>query len=291
MLVIRVSKPTALLASLGFSAIFVASLYFWKLLGYPDYNRDAKTTIQRRAISAMASCALSALLVRLLAEESTGPDSLTFADLLGLTISPSSWPSLNCLALTAGLFIGPIVQHLTLVAEGGAPFVSSPPGGLWVSLRNYVYAPCTEEFVFRACILRLWVAANFPTGVMVFLTPFCFALAHTHHFLEQVRRCGDKKVALKNIGFQVFYTSLFGMYSSFLLLRTGSTLALILTHSFCNHQGFPDVGFFVNQRHPLFRHRKWLGAVYLVGMVWFGFSLGPVTAGFESTFKGPQSVA
>merc|ERR1712194_161606 len=122
--------------------------------------------------------------------------------------------------------MGPIVQHLTLVAEGGAPFVSSPPGGLWVSLRNYVYAPCTEEFVFRACILRLWVAANFPTGVMVFLTPFCFALAHTHHFLEQVRRCGDKKVALKNIGFQVFYTSLFGMYSSFLLLRTGSTLAL-----------------------------------------------------------------
>lgn len=282
-LVIRVSKPTALLASLGFSLIFVGSLYFWKLLGYPDYNRDAKSTIQRRAISALVSCGLSAALVRLLAEESVGPESLSFAELLGVTTS-IVWPSFYCLALTAGLFIGPIVQHLAMVAEGVVPLMSPPPGGVWVSLRNLLYAPCTEEFVFRACMVRLWVAAAFPTGAIVFLTPFCFALAHTHHFLEQVRRCGNKKVALMNIGFQVFYTSLFGMYSNFLLVRTGSLPAVMLAHSFCNHQGFPDVGFLQSPRHPLYRHRQWIGAVYLTGIIGFATSLGPMTAGFDSTF-------
>lgn len=283
-LVVRVSKCTAFVGSLGFSLIFVASLYLWKLLGYADQNRDAKGTIQRRFVSALLSCGCSAALVRALAEEVSDGDGLTFAALLGFT-SDAGWPTVRCLLLTAVLFLGPLVQHLLAVKEGVSPFVNLFHGSPWVAARNLIVAPCTEEFVFRACLVRLWVGAALPMWSTIFLSPFCFALAHTHHFVEQVRRCdNNKRNALMNISFQVFYTSLFGMYSNFLLLRTGSTTALMLTHSFCNHQGFPDVGF-VAEKHPLHKHKLWLGMLYGLGIFGFAKLAGPLTAGFDSSFK------
>lgn len=233
-------------------------------------------------MSALLSCGCSAALVRALAKD-VSEGGLPFTTLLGLNSDPG-WPSLRCLLLTAVLFMGPLVQHLVAVAEKVSPFASLPHQSFWVAARNFALAPCTEEFVFRACLVRLWVAASFPTWATVFLSPFCFALAHTHHFLEQVRRCGDKRDALCNISFQVFYTSLFGMYSNFLLLRTGSTTALMVTHSFCNHQGFPDLGFF-HKAHPLHKHRHWLGGLYSMGIVSFACLAGPLTAGFQSSFK------
>lgn len=39
--------------------------------------------------------------------------------------------------------------------------------------------------------------------------------------------------------FQFGYTTLFGAYAIFLYLRTGSLLAVILVHAFCNWMGLP----------------------------------------------------
>lgn len=38
---------------------------------------------------------------------------------------------------------------------------------------------------------------------------------------------------------QLAYTTLFGGYATFLYLRTGSLLGVILVHAFCNWMGFP----------------------------------------------------
>jgi prenyl protein peptidase len=38
---------------------------------------------------------------------------------------------------------------------------------------------------------------------------------------------------------QFTYTTLFGGYATFLFLRTGSLLSVILVHAFCNWMGFP----------------------------------------------------
>ena len=40
--------------------------------------------------------------------------------------------------------------------------------------------------------------------------------------------------------FQMHYTTLFGMYSAFLFLRTGHLAAPVVVHGFCNFMGFPD---------------------------------------------------
>lgn len=288
-LAVRVSTGGALLGSLSLPLVFVASLHLWRLAGHQDQNRDATSTIQRRFLSALLSCCCSAALVRALATE-VEEGGLSFAALLGLTAGPG-YPCLRCLALTGVLFAGPILQHLVAASLGVTRFVSWPVGGRWVAMRNYVLAPFTEEFVFRACLVRIWVAAGFPAGAIIFLSPFCFALAHAHHFVEHFRRCGDKHLALAQVKFQVFYTSLFGMYSNFLLLRTGSTPALVLAHSFCNHQGFPDLGFLVSEAHPLHRHRAWLAGSYGLGIVGFARLLLPLTAGFASSFRPGTAAA
>eukprot|EP00933_Yihiella_yeosuensis_P034453 TRINITY_DN2793_c0_g2_i1.p1 TRINITY_DN2793_c0_g2~~TRINITY_DN2793_c0_g2_i1.p1 ORF type:complete len:324 (-),score=24.76 TRINITY_DN2793_c0_g2_i1:90-968(-) len=284
-LILEVSPIVAIIGSLGLSFIFVASLYVWKLLGYEDKNRDAKGTIQRRFVSAVLSCFCSALLIRALATPApSGESGLTLTQLLGLRCEDQLMACVCCLLLTALLFFGPVVQHIVAVFEGESEWISLV-GGAWVGARNLILAPITEEFVFRACLVRLWVSAGFPTLLIIFASPFCFALAHTHHFIELVHRTGDKKQAFVQIAFQVFYTSLFGMYSNFLLLRTGSTLAVTLAHSFCNHQGFPDVAFLVSKRHALHQHRHWLGPAYLVGIVAFSMGMAPLTRGFESSFQ------
>ncbi|CAJ1434496.1 unnamed protein product [Effrenium voratum] len=277
---LQISAFGALLGSLFLSFTFVASLHIWKFAGYKDTNRDDPGTIKRRFVSAILSCLCSALLVRLLAREA--PESehgLSFSELLGVRCDLLGKACVNCFALTALLFLGPLVQHLLVVLKGYDKLFLANGLGFWVITRNLVLAPITEEFVFRGCLVRLWVSAGLPLMATIFCSPFCFALAHAHHFVEHVRRTRSKKQALAQVLFQVFYTSLFGMYSNFLLIRTGSLLAVILAHAFCNHQGFPDVGFFVSSSEPLYEHRKLMGAIYLLGIVGFACSAGPMQRG------------
>ena len=48
-------------------------------------------------------------------------------------------------------------------------------------------------------------------------------------------------VALAGSVLQFSYTSLFGIYATFLFLRTGSLGAVIAVHTFCNCMGLPRV--------------------------------------------------
>lgn len=288
-LALELSPLAALGASAAISVFFVASLHLWKLAGYADENRNHTGTIQRRCVSTLLSCSFSALLVYLLSRPAaTTERGLTLLELLGLTAEDPAWSIGSCLLLTASLFAGPIAQHAADVVDGNTG-LWQPPSSKWIALRDLCVAPITEEFVFRACLIRLWTATSFSTGVIVFCSPLCFSLAHTHHFVEHVRRFEDKQVAFLQVAFQVFYTSLFGMYASFLLVRVGSTVALILTHAFCNHQGFPDVAFLVSPSHRLHAHRLWLAAAYLLGIVAFSLLLMPMTEAFSSNF-GPGGV-
>jgi len=75
----------------------------------------------------------------------------------------------------------------------------------------------------------------------VYLTPLIFGLAHIHHFYEYTVSHPHSPIlpaALRSL-FQLLYTTLFGAYTTFIYLRTGSLLAVILIHTFCNWQGLP----------------------------------------------------
>lgn len=80
-------------------------------------------------------------------------------------------------------------------------------------------------------------------GSTVFLSPLVFGLAHVHHFYEFRKTNPQVSVvdAVARSVLQFSYTYLFGIYATFIFLRTGSLLAVIVTHAFCNSMGLPRV--------------------------------------------------
>lgn len=101
--------------------------------------------------------------------------------------------------------------------------------------------PITEEVIFRSAIVPLHILAKVSPGHIVFVAPLYFGVAHVHHFYEFRISHPDTSVvaALLRSLFQFTYTSMFGWYATFIYLRTGSLLVVILAHTFCNWCGLP----------------------------------------------------
>ncbi len=146
------------------------------------------------------------------------------------------------LALTAMLFTGPLVvaylERRAMRARFGrsAPwlgyaFPNSRPDAPLLALRNLVAGPFSEELVFRSCMLPLVVGSGAGRLATIVATPLFFGLAHLHHAVGLVRS-GQATVreAAMRVLFQVGYTTVFGAYAAFVLLRTGTFVAIFLLH-------------------------------------------------------------
>jgi prenyl protein peptidase len=134
---------------------------------------------------------------------------------------------------------------------------------LW--LRNHVVAPLSEEFTFRAAMLPI-LLQTFDPKTAILITPLFFGVAHLHHMHERIKNGMDKKTVILISSFQFVYTSIFGMYSAYLFVRTGHFIAPFAAHAFCNHMGFPDFQEVYNQTNP---KRIILIALYVIGLVSF----------------------
>ncbi|KAF8223925.1 hypothetical protein L208DRAFT_1411187 [Tricholoma matsutake] len=148
----------------------------------------------------------------------------------------------------------------------------------WQGARNYVFAPITEEIVFRACVLSVYHLSGAPTGRMIFLCPLWFGLAHAHHAWDTFNRYGRTIHAAKTASlmtlFQLSYTTLFGFHCSYLFLRTGSIFPSLTAHIFCNIMGVPEIAQEL-RRFPKRRNGIW--AAYFLGITGFAWALGPWT--------------
>ncbi len=88
-----------------------------------------------------------------------------------------------------------------------------------------------------------------------------------HHIFEGYRNGEQLKPLIKLHLFQFCYTYAFGIFSSFLFLRTGNLLACIVAHSFCNFMGFPDLDALFED-FPA-KTRNILIGIYLLGLINF----------------------
>ncbi|EEY22521.1 CAAX prenyl protease [Verticillium alfalfae VaMs.102] len=157
---------------------------------------------------------------------------------LGVTEAASS------VLLTAILFSAPLFE--TLVLDGAWKDLVSTRTIIdvwqsWTTWRNIVIGPSTEELLFRSASVPLFLAAHLSIYKTIFLSPIIFGMAHIHHFYE-FRITHPRvplHVAIARTILQFSYTTLFGAYATFLFLRTGSLLAAILVHAFCNAMGLP----------------------------------------------------
>ena len=251
----------ALVACFGLGCIFVLSLYAVD----PGLPRDHPTTIRRR-VTAILCISLAAPCYLWLWSDKAASEGTPLPDLLGIKWAGLPQALVYPLLLVIVLYAGPIFQHVT----SDEPWYENERKD--IIFRNYVVAPLAEELVFRGCMVPLLLPSLGITYTIV-LCPLFFGIAHVHHLVEWARR-GDGSVlsACITVLVQVCYTSIYGMFSAFLLLRTGHLVSAIVTHAFCNTMGFPDFGG-VRTHH----RSVMVGVAYIVGLVSFSLLLVPFT--------------
>lgn len=125
----------------------------------------------------------------------------------------------------------------------------------------------------------------------IFLSPLVFGLAHVHHFYEfRVTNPGTPIIAaIARSVLQFAYTYLFGVFATFIFLRTASLLSVVTVHIFCNYMGLPR---FFGSVEPYWMSqsqvsepsntstRKWTALYYVLlcgGAVGFYQGLYPLT--------------
>jgi len=128
-----------------------------------------------------------------------------------------------------------------------------------ISVRMLVFAPVSEELIFRSVIIFLMLAAvpaeqTADSLRIALICPFWFAVAHIHHAFtlwKEERAPGwdsdQKRAVLRSIfvrtGVQLTYTTIFGVIAALLYLRTGSISAPITSHVICNYAQLPNMSF------------------------------------------------
>lgn len=127
--------------------------------------------------------------------------------------------------------------------EFSSCYTCSPPCRPRLLMFTFLQGPVTEECLFRSAAIPLLLIAGSSLSRIIFLSPVVFGLAHLHHFYEfRVTHPQTPLVAaIARSVLQFSYTSIFGAYANFLFLRTGSLIAVILVHAFCNSMGLPRV--------------------------------------------------
>lgn len=115
---------------------------------------------------------------------------------------------------------------------------------IW-GVRNYIFAPCTEEIFYTSMLLTTYLAFDDQGGltynILLWQPSIFFGIAHAHHAIEMINN-GTHAIAgiFVSVIFQVLYTTLFGAMTNYTFLRSGGNLwACVLLHVFCNLMGFP----------------------------------------------------
>jgi membrane protease YdiL (CAAX protease family) len=151
----------------------------------------------------------------------------------------------------------------------------------WMLLRNYLIAPITEELVFRCSIIPVLQASGMTDRSIIWISPMFFGFAHAHHAFLRYSQGLPLFTVLLQTTFQFAYTTLFGMYCSYLYLRTMSVLAVCVCHAFCNIMGLPNLSFF-GPTSPDYSTRHVLTVLLFTGII--GFYLG-IVVGMLPTAK------
>uniref|UniRef100_A0A6M2DUH6 CAAX prenyl protease 2 n=1 Tax=Xenopsylla cheopis TaxID=163159 RepID=A0A6M2DUH6_XENCH len=260
---------TICLSSVGacflLSITYVASLYIWS----SSHPRDHPLTIKRRFFSVFIMMFISPMFLYILGSRELFQKA-TIWELLGFRIEGIFNASLIPLLLTMVLFLGPI--SMTQCSNfNSTEYMSNFTNLIW--LRNHIVAPLSEEFTFRACMLPLLMQC-FGNTASILICPLFFGVAHFHHMLERLKSGMDLKTAIIISLFQFLYTTLFGVYSAYLFVRTGHFAAPFIVHAFCNHMGFPNFQEALSYKSP---KKERVCSLFLLGLLLWGLLLEPTT--------------
>jgi len=249
---------------------YVASLYVWR----SNLDRDHPDTIKRRFISAAFMTIVSPVFVYMFGS----PELLAqypLAELIGLRLPGLAQASIFPLLLTMVLFLGPSVMLLCddRFRVYLVPMFWRQSLRDWIWWRNHVVAPFSEEFTFRACMVPV-LLGYYTHHQAIIISPLFFGVAHFHHMVERIRKGQDVCHSFLVSVFQFTYTTVFGMYSALLFVKTGHFAAPFLVHAYCNFMGFPDFGEVINSEP---KKRMFLILMFVFGALAFYLLLDSFT--------------
>ncbi|SJM88434.1 related to CAAX prenyl protease 2 [Zygosaccharomyces bailii] len=243
---------TAFLVSLYISLSYVGAVYATTARA-GDYRsgRDNPQVIRQRMGRICSVMALNLVVIPMLLWHLGHLGSFQEAFLtLGLYPNHSSFffQPIKALLLISMLYVGPLVDALLY-------YVFVPSGSLsrefkeellniW-GLRNYVFAPFSEEVFYTSMILNSYLTLPHEPASnkqLICLTPLFFGLAHLHHAYESYYDSQSSMAAVcLTAAVQAIYTTVFGSFTNCVFLKTGGNLwACVLLHAFCNYMGFPE---------------------------------------------------
>lgn len=111
-----------------------------------------------------------------------------------------------------------------------------------VGFRDHIFAPITEEFIYRSIIINLLLLANYSNQNIIIFSPLLFGFAHLHHGYQNYLTYQQTILTtLLQLLFTTFYTTIFGMLQSYLFLKYNNLLSIIFVHLICNLFGFPEL--------------------------------------------------
>ncbi|KAI8078727.1 uncharacterized protein BX664DRAFT_342566 [Halteromyces radiatus] len=287
-----ISSGIANITCISFTLLYIAGFYLFEETRSNGLklSRQHPTVIKSRMKAVTLSCCVILFLVYIVLSYSL--DQMTFSTFLTrLGCQPIFlWNLLQPLVLTMVLFLGPLtILYFDQQLPGQVDFywkrdVMQVISSLY-GQRNYVFAPLTEELVFRSCMIVILYQAGYSYTWLIFISPLYFGLAHLHHGWEVYHQMGRTKQALQTAlvssFFQFGFTSLFGWYASFIFLRTSSLWTCVLCHSFCNMMGFPDIN---DIPHRPDHHRYVIWSSFLIGILSFVYLLYPLTCTTNSFY-------
>lgn len=265
---VHLSLPWALFACLILALMFVVSLY----LVDGGLPRDHPTTVRRRTTAVCVVCLLAAAVLWVLGRRVKGGKTLLAWMGVRWGLVEPVLAVLVSAVLVVLLYLGPILQGV-LGKDKGAALLEPLKGRSDVVLRNYVVAPLSEELVFRSCMFPLLLPKLGPVWT-TFVCPLFFGLAHLHHAVEHVRTGAMTPFqAVLSTLLQAAYTTLFGMFSGILLIRTGHLISAVTAHTLCNLLGLPDFYGITEHKKPVA-----VATAYVAGLVGFLYLLFPLTS-------------
>nr|CAB3265497.1 CAAX prenyl protease 2-like [Phallusia mammillata] len=230
----EITKIKSVLLCFLFATLYVGSLYVKSQRLPRDHPKTIKERFMRVALSSTAACAIVYLFSsNPLPKSQVG----SLFEWIGIRKDGFVIAILCPTILIAILFLGPLVMFLIDHGIKSLRCYSITDIMIW---RNYIVAPLSEELVFRGCMMPILVPA-FGQFTSILLAPWFFGLAHLHHAAEMYMSGFHtlSSIVLSTL-FQAFYTTVFGILSSFIFLRTGHLTSAVVSHAFCNIMGFPD---------------------------------------------------
>ncbi|CAB3996191.1 CAAX prenyl protease 2-like [Paramuricea clavata] len=258
-----ISKAGALTSCFILAISYILVFYIKK----SPYHRDHPETIKLRCIRAVGFCIVAPFFIQLLSQ--TSQEGVSVCHWLGIHLDNVVLAAVLPLLLTMTLFTGPLTM-MFLARE--LPFMSGFSLSMnMIIVRNFIVAPLTEELIYRACMIPLLVPSMGLVGA-VFICPLLFGVAHFHHAIERLQaRENVLNVCLGTL-FQFSYTTLFGIYSAFIFIRTGHFIGPFICHSFCNYMGMPEFDQISYTKYP-----KVVAVMFVIGLLSFILLLMPLT--------------